>query len=120
MEDTKFVEFYLKTEINEIIEEFKCSMKLKEFDNKKSLPIYETGDNFLDKLLLGGFRKDLVYLLYGDRKIIVDIMNSSHSSLEWISKLVMSVFPPRSFSFSNSSFSFSISSLIFIIRRLIW
>jgi len=45
-----------------------------ELKYKKSLPIYKTGDLVLDKLLLGGFCQDLVYLLYGDRKLIVDIM----------------------------------------------
>ena len=45
-----------------------------ELKHKQSLPIYETGDKILDELLLGGFRQDLVYLLYGDRKIIVDIL----------------------------------------------
>ena len=47
---------------------------LEVLDKKKLLPLYKSGDKILDKLLSGGFRQDLVYLLYGDRKIIVDIM----------------------------------------------
>ncbi len=47
---------------------------LKELDNKNLLPIYKTGDNTLDSLLSGGFRQDLVYVLYGDRKLKVDLM----------------------------------------------
>ncbi|KKL03830.1 hypothetical protein LCGC14_2622210, partial [marine sediment metagenome] len=38
------------------------------------LPIYSSGDKTLDELLSGGFRNDLVYLLYGDRKIITNIL----------------------------------------------
>ncbi len=45
-----------------------------ELKHKQSLPYYKSGDKTLDELLLGGFQQDLVYLLYGDRKIIVDIM----------------------------------------------
>ncbi len=45
-----------------------------ELKHKQSLPYYKSGDKILDELLLGGFRQDLVYLLYGDGKIIVDIM----------------------------------------------
>ena len=45
-----------------------------ELKYKQSLPIYKTGDKILDNLLSGGFRQDLIYLLYGDRKIIVDII----------------------------------------------
>ena len=45
-----------------------------EFNKKKALPIYSSGDKTLDELLSGGFRNDLVYLLYGDRKIITNIL----------------------------------------------
>ena len=38
------------------------------------LPIYTSGDKTLDELLSGGFQKDLLYLLYGKQKIIVDIL----------------------------------------------
>ena len=48
-----------------------------ELRHKLSLPCLKSGDEILDELLSGGFRKDLVYLLYGDRKIIVDIMIST-------------------------------------------
>jgi len=44
------------------------------FNKKKMLPIYTSGDKTLDELLSGGFQKDLLYLLYGNRKIIVDIL----------------------------------------------
>ena len=48
-----------------------------ELRHKQSLPYYKSGDKILDDLLSGGFRQDLIYLLYGDRKIIVDIMIST-------------------------------------------
>ncbi|KKM21033.1 hypothetical protein LCGC14_1639540, partial [marine sediment metagenome] len=32
-----------------------------EFNKKKALPIYSSGDKTLDELLSGGFRNDLVY-----------------------------------------------------------
>ena len=47
---------------------------LEELDKKNQLPLYKSGDKIIDSLLLGGFHQDLIYLLYGDRKIIVDIM----------------------------------------------
>ena len=48
-----------------------------EFNRKKLLPIYSSGDKILDELLSGGFQNDLVYLLYGDRKIITDILQKT-------------------------------------------
>ena len=50
------------------------SSSFEEFNKKKLLPIYSSGDKTLDELLSGGFRNDLVYLLYGDRKIITNIL----------------------------------------------
>ncbi len=50
------------------------SSSFEEFNKKKALPIYSSGDKTLDELLSGGFRNDLVYLLYGDRKIITNIL----------------------------------------------
>ncbi len=50
------------------------STSFEEFNKKKALPIYSSGDKTLDELLPGGFRHDLVYLLYGDRKIITNIL----------------------------------------------
>ncbi len=50
------------------------SSSFEEFNKKKALPIYSSGDKTLDELFSGGFRNDLVYLLYGDRKIITNIL----------------------------------------------
>ena len=50
------------------------SSSFEEFNKKKLLPVYSSGNQSLDELLSGGFRNDLVYLLYGDRKIITNIL----------------------------------------------
>ena len=52
----------------------KFHSRLEELDRKKLLPLYKSGDYILDNLLSGGFRQDLIYLIYGDRKLIVDIL----------------------------------------------
>ena len=70
-----------------------------EHKKKEKLPIISSGDSTLDELLKGGFRKDLVYLLCGDRKITSKILletavqffksqavapsNSESSSMYW-------------------------------------
>ena len=36
--------------------------------NRKDIPLISSGDVMLDELLEGGFQKDLIYLLIGDRK----------------------------------------------------
>ncbi len=38
------------------------------------MSIYPSGDKTLDLLLTGWFRQDLIYLVYGNRKIITDIL----------------------------------------------
>ncbi|MBD3214830.1 MAG: hypothetical protein GF311_19620 [Candidatus Lokiarchaeota archaeon] len=45
-----------------------------DYQKKKDLPIIPTGDISLDKLLLGGFQKELMYLVYGPKAIITDIL----------------------------------------------
>jgi len=45
-----------------------------EHEKKESLPVISSGDLTLNQLLNGGFRKDLVYLLCGDRKITSNIL----------------------------------------------
>lgn len=45
-----------------------------QFDKSVKSPIYPSGDSVLDELLGGGFRKDLIYLLYGDRTIVSDVL----------------------------------------------
>jgi hypothetical protein len=40
----------------------------------KKTPYLSSGDAFLDELLQGGFQKDLVYLLYGDKAITTNIL----------------------------------------------
>ncbi|HEC39126.1 MAG TPA: hypothetical protein ENI29_12875, partial [bacterium] len=45
-----------------------------EFNAKNLIPIYSSGDKTLDLLLKGGFRQDLLYLVYGNLKIITDIL----------------------------------------------
>ena len=39
-----------------------------EHANRKNFPLISSGDAMLDELLEGGFQKDLIYLLIGDRK----------------------------------------------------
>jgi len=46
----------------------------KEHKRKEKLPVISSGDSILDALLKGGFRKDLLYLLCGDRKITSKIL----------------------------------------------
>ena len=45
-----------------------------EHEKKEKLPVTSSGDSTLDLLLNGGFRKDLLYLLCGDRKITSKIL----------------------------------------------
>lgn len=42
---------------------------LDEHMSKKELPLVPSGDKMLDDLLNGGFRKDTIYLLIGNRKL---------------------------------------------------
>ncbi|MEJ2252162.1 MAG: hypothetical protein P8Y97_21180, partial [Candidatus Lokiarchaeota archaeon] len=41
---------------------------------KDQVPIIPSGDSILDKLLLEGFRTDLLYLLYGEKKLMAHIL----------------------------------------------
>jgi hypothetical protein len=45
-----------------------------EEQKRAELPILPSGDRTFDELLGGGFRKDFVYLLYGDKKTLSDIL----------------------------------------------
>lgn len=45
---------------------------LKVYEKKK--PLVSSGDSTLDELISGGFHNDLVYLLYGDKKITSNIL----------------------------------------------
>jgi len=45
-----------------------------EFNSKSLMPVYSSGDKTLDLLLEGGFHQDLLYLVYGNLKIITDIL----------------------------------------------
>jgi len=44
------------------------------FKKNNRIPVVSSGDSTLDELLSGGFQKDLVYLLYGDKKKTTDIL----------------------------------------------
>jgi len=44
------------------------------YKNKSFSQLISSGDNILDELLSGGFHKDLVYLLYGDKKLTTNIL----------------------------------------------
>ncbi|MGM0469753.1 MAG: hypothetical protein ACQERB_13215 [Promethearchaeati archaeon] len=44
------------------------------YDNNKKQPPISTGDSTLDELLNGGYRKNLVYLLYGDQNKTTNIL----------------------------------------------
>jgi hypothetical protein len=44
------------------------------YKKRKNIPSLSSGDSTLDELLQGGFQKDLVYLLYGDKRITTNIL----------------------------------------------
>lgn len=44
------------------------------YQKNNRIPVVSSGDSTLDELLSGGFQKDLVYLLYGDKKKTTDIL----------------------------------------------
>jgi len=41
----------------------------KVYKKNNRFPLVSSGDKTLDELLAGGFHRDLIYLLYGDKKI---------------------------------------------------
>ncbi len=51
---------------------FELGLKLYKRNNR--LPLISSGDKTLDELLSGGFHRDLVYLLYGDKNITTNIL----------------------------------------------
>jgi archaellum biogenesis ATPase FlaH len=46
----------------------------KVYQHNSRVPIISSGDSTLDELLGGGFHKDLVYLLYGDKKKTTNVL----------------------------------------------
>ena len=46
----------------------------KVYKRNSRLPLISSGDKTLDELLSGGFHKDLIYLLYGDKKLTTNIL----------------------------------------------
>ncbi|MFX0188683.1 MAG: hypothetical protein ACFE8A_13215 [Candidatus Hodarchaeota archaeon] len=44
------------------------------YKRNNEIPLVSSGDSPLDELLSGGFHKDLVYLLYGDKKKTTEIL----------------------------------------------
>jgi len=44
------------------------------FKKNNHSPLISSGDKTLDELLSGGFHRDLVYLLYGDKKLTTNIL----------------------------------------------
>ena len=44
------------------------------YKKNNKIPLVSSGDSTLDELLSGGFRKDLVHLLYGDKKKTTEIL----------------------------------------------
>ncbi len=46
----------------------------KVYQQNNRVPIISSGDSTLDELLGGGFHKDLVYLLYGDKKKTTNVL----------------------------------------------
>jgi len=44
------------------------------FENRGFHMIYDSGDQVLNELLSGGFSRDLLYLLLGNKRIITDIL----------------------------------------------
>ena len=55
-------------------------------EDTNQIPIIPTGDDTLDELLGGGFRKDILYLLYGDKRLITDILLKSSVISQKINK----------------------------------
>ena len=47
---------------------------LRVYKKNNKIPLISSGDSTLDELLSGGFRKDLVHLLYGDKKKTTEIL----------------------------------------------
>lgn len=47
---------------------------LKEYKKKQSYPKIPTGDDTLDKLIKGGFDREIIYLLTGDKNITTNIL----------------------------------------------
>ncbi|KKK46282.1 MAG: DNA repair and recombination protein RadA, partial [Candidatus Lokiarchaeum sp. GC14_75] len=43
-------------------------------ERNNRFPPISSGDKTLDELLSGGFHKDLIYLLYGDKKLTTNIL----------------------------------------------
>ena len=66
-----FIEFFHLVPYNSDFEEHA---------NKKDHPLISSGDAMLDELLEGGFQKDLIYLLIGDRKPTSKILLSTSVS----------------------------------------
>jgi hypothetical protein len=52
----------------------KFDLGLRVHERNNRLPIISSGDTKLDELLSGGFHRDLVYLLYGDKKLTTNIL----------------------------------------------
>jgi hypothetical protein len=48
-----------------------------ELEKKKLLLSYSSGNKVLDEILNGGFRQDLIYLLYGDKRTITTILQKT-------------------------------------------
>ena len=48
-----------------------------ELEKKNKSPRFSSGNKSLDKLLKGGFHQDLIYLLYGDSRLIPDILQKT-------------------------------------------
>ncbi|MFW9901958.1 MAG: hypothetical protein ACFFDY_11860 [Candidatus Thorarchaeota archaeon] len=46
----------------------------KVFKRRNHLPLISSGDHTLDDLLSGGFHRNLVYLLYGDKRLTTNIL----------------------------------------------
>lgn len=47
---------------------------LDQLDKKNNIPPISSGDATLNELLEGGFRKDFLYLMYGDRRVISSVL----------------------------------------------
>ena len=46
----------------------------KVYERNNQFPLISSGDKTLDELISGGFHRDLVYLLYGDKKLTTNIL----------------------------------------------
>ncbi|MFW9784342.1 MAG: hypothetical protein ACFFFB_18835 [Candidatus Heimdallarchaeota archaeon] len=64
--------FYFEESLLHVMTELSSGLTL--YESKTHSRLISSGDKTFDELLSGGFHKDLVYLLYGDKKLTTNIL----------------------------------------------